>query len=116
MSRIAIFSDVHGNLPALQVVLNDIKTRKVDQIYCLGDLVDFAPWSNEVIDLIRSSRIPCLMGNHDERIAFDHPIMPLQKHNEEEKAARLIAINHTKKIISAQNKQYLAGLPFTLSL
>jgi putative phosphoesterase len=116
MSLIAIFSDVHGNLPALEAVLKDINYRKVDQVYCLGDLVDFAPWTNEVIDLIRSSHITCLMGNHDERVAFDQVIMPLQKHNEEEKAARVKAINYTKRTITACNKRYLAGLPLQLRL
>lgn len=48
--RIAIISDIHGNLPALRAVLNDIESRAIDQIVCLGDLVDFAPWSNEVIN------------------------------------------------------------------
>ncbi|MEI7489572.1 MAG: metallophosphoesterase family protein, partial [Chryseobacterium sp.] len=66
--QIAIFSDVHGNLPALEVVLNDIEERGIDQKFCLGDLVDFAPWGNKVIEKIKSLNIPCLMGNHDERI------------------------------------------------
>ncbi|MGY0036784.1 metallophosphoesterase family protein [Pedobacter sp. NJ-S-72] len=88
MSLIAIFSDVHGNLPALQAVLNDIEKRKADQVYCLGDLVDFAPWTNEVIETIKGLQIPCLMGNHDERIAFDHEVIPLAKHNQEETKAK----------------------------
>lgn len=116
MSRIAIFSDVHGNLPALKAVLEDIKKKKIDQIYCLGDLVDFAPWSNEVIELIRDLHIPCLMGNHDERIAFNHPVFPLKKHGEEETAARIIAIAHTKAHITASNLEYLRGLPSHLRL
>ena len=93
MSRIAIFSDVHGNLPALKTILADLDVRKPDQVYCLGDLVDFAPWPNEVIELLRSSRIPCIMGNHDERIAFDYPVIPLKKHSEDETRARIHAHN-----------------------
>ncbi|HWW43426.1 metallophosphoesterase family protein, partial [Pedobacter sp.] len=60
MIKIAVFSDVHGNLPALEAVLEDMERRGADQIYCLGDLVDFAPWNNEVIDRIRKQKIPCL--------------------------------------------------------
>lgn len=116
MIKIAIFSDVHGNLPALETVLKDIEMRAADQVYCLGDLVDFAPWSNEVINLIRKCKIPCLMGNHDERIAFDLDIVPLAKHDEEETAARTLAIDHTKKILTKENKNYLGSLPRQIKL
>lgn len=114
--QIAIFSDVHGNLPALEVVLNDIEERGIDQKFCLGDLVDFAPWGNEVIEKIKSLNIPCLMGNHDERIAFDIPVIPLSKHSAEETAARFLAIDHSKKHITKANKKYLSELPFHLKL
>jgi putative phosphoesterase len=116
MSTIAIFSDVHGNLPALQAVLKDIHDKNADQVYCLGDLVDFAPWPNEVIDLIRAERIPCLMGNHDERIAFNHPVVPLKKHNAEETVARIAAIAYTRQIIDPVCQKYLSGLPGQIRL
>ena len=111
MQKIAIISDIHGNLPALKAVLHDISTvYKTDQIYCLGDLTDAAPWHNEVIELIRELNIPTIMGNHDERIAFDYEIHPLSKHSKEEQEARLKAINHTKYTTSTDNKQFLSGL------
>jgi putative phosphoesterase len=114
--RIAIISDIHGNLPALKAVLNDIETRKIDQVICLGDLVDFAPWPNEVIQLIRSLKMMTIMGNHDERIAFDLPVIPLSKHSEKETLARNKAINHSKAIITADNKAYLASLQKSILL
>lgn len=77
MLQIAIISDVHANILALKEVLNDIQNRSIDQIYCLGDLVDFAPWGNEVVAKIQEMGIPCLLGNHDQRIAFNEPIVPL---------------------------------------
>ncbi|WP_312302669.1 metallophosphoesterase [Chryseobacterium sp.] len=116
MIQIAIFSDVHGNLPALEVVLKDMDQRGIHQKFCLGDLVDFAPWGNEVIQKIRDLNIPCLMGNHDERIAFNMPVFPLDKHSEEETKARFIAIDHSKKHITDENKNFLSGLPFHLKL
>ncbi|WP_336703872.1 metallophosphoesterase family protein [Chryseobacterium indologenes] len=116
MIQIAVFSDVHGNLPALEVVLEDIEKRGIRRRFCLGDLVDFAPWGNEVIEKIRSLNIPCLMGNHDERIAFDIPVVPLSKHSEEETSARFIAIDHSKKHITEENKNFLSELPFHLKL
>ncbi|MDR6371964.1 putative phosphodiesterase [Chryseobacterium bernardetii] len=116
MIQIAVFSDVHGNLPALEVVLKDIEKRGIRQRFCLGDLVDFAPWGNEVIEKIRSLNIPCLMGNHDERIAFNIPVVPLAKHSGEETNARFIAIDHSKKHITEENKKFLSELPFHLKL
>jgi len=116
MIRIAVFSDVHGNLPALNAVLEDMEKRGVTQKFCLGDLVDFAPWGNEVIEKIRNLNIPCLMGNHDERIAFDLPVIPLSKHSPEETEARLIAIDHSKKYITENNKMFLSELPFHMKL
>ncbi len=47
--RIALFSDIHANLPALEAFFKDLDTRKVDQLYCLGDLVGYNIWPNEVI-------------------------------------------------------------------
>ncbi|QBQ40958.1 metallophosphoesterase [Sphingobacterium psychroaquaticum] len=116
MIQLAIISDIHGNLLALEAVLKDISDRSIDQIYCLGDLVDFAPWGNEVIDRIRAHRIPCLLGNHDERIAYDLPIIPLAHHDAIETANREIAINWSKQSIRADNKQWLAALPYNITL
>ncbi|MGU3373583.1 metallophosphoesterase family protein [Chryseobacterium sp. M5A1_1a] len=116
MIQVAVFSDVHGNLPALEAVLNDINQRGIHQKFCLGDLVDFAPWGNEVIERIVSLNIPCLLGNHDERIALNLPVFPLSKHSDEETKARFIAIDHSKKNITAKNKKFLSELPFNLKL
>ncbi|MDD4994022.1 MAG: metallophosphoesterase family protein [Paludibacter sp.] len=117
MQKIAIISDIHGNLPALRAVIQDIKTVfQADHIYCLGDLTDGAPWHNEVIDTIRELQIPTIMGNHDERIAFNYEVFPLQKHSLEEQKARLKTITHTKNTITDINKEFLSKLPESISL
>lgn len=116
MIQIAIISDIHANLIALDAVLDDIQNRSIYQTYCLGDLVDFAPWGNEVIEKIKSKGIPCLLGNHDQRIAFDIPIAPLSHHNQKETAHRIVAINHSKEAITWENKKWLASLPYNLEL
>ncbi len=66
--KIALFSDVHANLPALEAVLLDIDSRHPDAIYCLGDLVGYATFPNEVVDLIRHRKIPTIAGNYDEGV------------------------------------------------
>jgi predicted phosphodiesterase len=60
--RIALFSDIHANLPALQAFFKDVDQRKPDAIYCLGDLVGYNSWPNEVINEIRSRKIPIIAG------------------------------------------------------
>ncbi|RAJ05492.1 putative phosphodiesterase [Chitinophaga skermanii] len=116
MIQIAIISDIHANLPALQAVLNDIDQRNISQTYCLGDLVDFAPWGNEVISLLQSRQIPTLLGNHDERVAFDQPIIPLPHHDAVETTYREIAIQYSKQTITEVNKRWLAERLYNLLL
>lgn len=79
MSRIAILSDIHGNLHALKEVLKDLNSQDVESIVLLGDLIDYGMQSNESVELIRkefSSRIICnIWGNHEKAILtedFNH--------------------------------------------
>ena len=65
--RIALFSDVHANLPAFEAFLNDLEISKPDAVYCLGDLIGYNIWPNEVIAEIRKRGIATLMGNHDQK-------------------------------------------------
>lgn len=68
MRRIALLSDVHGNLPALDAVLADIETAGIAEVYCLGDLVGYGPDPAGVVDRVRSSGIHTIKGNYDEGI------------------------------------------------
>lgn len=63
--RIAAFSDVHGNLPALTAVLRDIDEQRADAVVCLGDLAYKGPLPGECVKLVRSLGIPCVYGNTD---------------------------------------------------
>lgn len=73
--RIAIISDVHGNLPALQAVLGDIKQAGIERIWCLGDTIDYLPFSNECVTLVDEHCELILAGNHElalrEQDVFD---------------------------------------------
>lgn len=69
--KIAVLSDIHGNILALEAVLKDIELRGPDLIFCLGDLVGYGAFPNEVISLISWRRIPTIMGNYDEGVGYD---------------------------------------------
>lgn len=63
--RVAFISDIHGNLPALELVLADLQRARVDQTVCLGDVASLGPQPREVVARLRQLEIPIIMGNHD---------------------------------------------------
>ncbi|OGX61803.1 MAG: hypothetical protein A2189_09490 [Paenibacillus sp. RIFOXYA1_FULL_44_5] len=93
MRTIAIITDIHGNRPALQSVWDDLDTRGVDHIYCLGDLVAIGPDSNEILEMITArSSITTIAGNHEQAVlaAYDG-IAPPKGHHQERKHHEWIA-------------------------
>ena len=113
---IAIISDIHANLPALQTVLEDIDQQKPDAIYCLGDLVNFAGWDNEVVDTIRSRRIPTIQGNHDEGIGNGLTKFAFSYANEPQRAFGQASIEKVNAAITDSHRTYLRNLPFSTKL
>src|SRR5262245_33650298 len=69
--RRALISDIHGNLEALEVVLDDIKAQKLEETYCLGDIIGYGPNPRECIDLVMEHCELSLLGNHDQGAMFD---------------------------------------------
>jgi hypothetical protein len=69
LERVAVITDVHANLPALEAALARIDTLGVEAIYCGGDLVGNGPHPNEVCALIEDRGIPTIYGNYDYAIA-----------------------------------------------
>ena len=63
--RIAILSDIHANLEALESALNYVSENAIDKIYCLGDIVGYGPNPNECVELIANKCDQVIMGNHD---------------------------------------------------
>ncbi|MEW6663553.1 MAG: metallophosphoesterase family protein [Bacillota bacterium] len=109
--RLAVISDIHSNLHALQAVLDDINRRKVEQIVCAGDLVGYGAYPNQVIELLREREVPCVLGNYDDGVAnyriscgCDYP---------DEKAQRLgeASLLWTKEHTAPANKDFLRQLP-----
>src|SRR2546425_8264025 len=77
MDSIALISDLHGNIPALEAVLHDIKRRNISRIFCLGDLVGKGPHSEKVVDICRAVCERTIKGNWDDALAAetDHPTL-----------------------------------------
>jgi len=67
MARVLFISDIHGNLDALQAVLDRVEH---DEVFCLGDLVDYGPEPAECIDIVRSVATATVRGNHDNAVAY----------------------------------------------
>ncbi|MEK6193147.1 MAG: metallophosphoesterase, partial [Deltaproteobacteria bacterium] len=63
--RIAVISDIHGNIEALREVFDDIEKSGVDSVICLGDMVGYGPEPEAVVQWIISRNIPTIMGNHE---------------------------------------------------
>ena len=63
--RYAIITDIHGNIEGLNAVLEDIKTKDVDDIFCLGDVIDIGTDSKECVDRLIELNIKTILGNHE---------------------------------------------------
>lgn len=109
--KIALFSDIHANLPALQACLQDIEKRKPDAIYCLGDLVGYNIWPNEVIGEIRRRGIPTIAGNYDFGIGRSSDDCGCAYKTDEEKAMGAVSISYTNEIVGNDERNYLRTLP-----
>lgn len=116
LMQIAIFSDIHANLPALEAVLGDIDSRKPDAVYCLGDLVGYATWPNEVVNLIRKRGIPVIAGNYDQGIGLNSNECGCAYKTEEEKAFGKRSIAFTNEVIGDEERKYLRTLPAHLNI
>lgn len=99
MDRIAIISDIHGNMPALHATLDDIRRRQISRIFCLGDIVGKGPHSAQAVDICREMCEITILGNWDDAMISepDHPVV--QWHRAQ---------------LGPERLQYLAELPLVI--
>ncbi len=109
--RIALFSDIHANLPALDACMQHIDQQKPDAIYCLGDLVGYNIWPNEVINAIRLKGIPTIAGNYDQGIGLKSNDCGCAYKTDIEKEMGAISIAYTNEVIDDEERKYLRALP-----
>ena len=94
----AVFSDVHGNLPGLESILEDIERRGVPTTISLGDLVGYGPSPNEVALLVRDRDIPSLMGNYDQGIGFETGDCGCVYKTDEQRAEGAASLDWTQQV------------------
>lgn len=111
MRRIALFSDVHGNLPALRAVLDAIGDSGVDERYCLGDLVGYGPDPAGVVDVMRASGIPTVRGNYDEGIGERRGECGCHHASEAARRDGEASYAFTERAIGDEDAAWLASLP-----
>jgi len=115
--RYALISDVHANRPALEAVLRDIATRgAVDATYHLGDLVGYAPWPNEVVEMLVTRGIPGVAGNYDSTVATDYKHCGCQYEDPRQEELSHLSYAWTREHVSARTKALLGSLPFRIDL
>jgi len=103
--RYAIISDIHSNIEALKVALDDIKNRNIDKIYCCGDLVGYYANPNECLSLLKENNVRSIAGNHDMAAADSN--MELSDFWE---VARK-AIIWTRRELTTESRDDLSNLP-----
>ncbi|WP_426348184.1 metallophosphoesterase family protein [Alloiococcus sp. CFN-8] len=108
--RIACISDIHGNIYALNKVLDNIDENNADLIICLGDLTGYGPHPNEVVALIRRRRILCLKGNYDASVV-DNDFTFIR-----DTSINSFSLPWTSEELRASHKLYLESLPESLRL
>jgi predicted phosphodiesterase len=113
---IALFSDIHANLPALNAFFEDVEKRKTDALYCIGDLVGYNVWANEVVNEIRDRRIPTIAGNYDFGIGRSSDDCGCAYKTDQEKANGAVSISFTNKITGESEREYLRTLPAHIRL
>jgi putative phosphoesterase len=116
MTRLAAFSDVHANKHALDAVLEDIARRNADGVICLGDLVGYGAFPNEVVAMIRANNIPTVAGNYDDGVGFDREECGCAYIKPEDIERGDRSLRWTQQAVTAENKAWLQSLPRELRL
>ncbi len=115
--KIALVSDIHANLPALEAVLDDLAARAgIDAVYHLGDLVGYAPWPNEVVARIRAEGIPGVAGNYDSTTATDYSHCGCRYEDPRQEELSHLSYAWTRENVTPETRAWLATLPFRIDL
>jgi len=103
--KYAIIADIHANLEALRVVLEDSKAQECTHYACLGDIVGYNANPKECLEIIRGMNMPCVKGNHDEYCSIDGDLEGFNPHAAE-------AINWTRQHLTPDDRKWLRDLKY----
>jgi predicted phosphodiesterase len=101
--RVALVSDIHGNRPAFEAVLDDVREAGVDATWCLGDLVGYGAEPDACVELAREHMDLCLVGNHDLAVRGDLPLTEFSR-------GAALAAEWTRENMEKRNLDFLAEL------
>ena len=114
VNRIAVITDIHGNLPALQASLDALDALGIGKIYCGGDLVGYGPHPNEVCALIEERGIPTIYGNYDYAIARELDDCGCAYVSQHDRELGQQSVAWTLAHTGQDAKDFMRGLPFDL--
>ena len=114
MDHVTIFGDIHANLPALEAVFQDMDARGLANLHCLGDLVGYGTFPNEVVEAIRERSIPTLMGNYDQGVGNSSDDCGCAYKTPEAKALGARSIAWSNAHIADTNRAFLRELPMQI--
>jgi putative phosphoesterase len=114
MNRVAVITDIHANLPALDATLADIEELGVDAVYCGGDLVGYGPHPNEVCALIEARAIPTIYGNYDYAIGRDLEDCGCAYIDKHDREIGQLSVDWTLAHTNPDSKTFMRELPLDL--
>jgi putative phosphoesterase len=114
VARVAVITDLHANLPALEAVLMRIDELAIETIYCGGDLVGYGPHPNEVCHLIEDNAIATIYGNYDYAIGRDLEDCGCAYIDKHDRAIGQLSIDWTLAHTNERAKAFMRELPFDL--
>ena len=103
--KYAVLADIHSNLEALEVVLQDTRDQKCTHYCCVGDVVGYGANPKECLDIIRSQGMPCVKGNHDEYCSSEEDLEGFNPH-------AAVAVNWTRTQLTKDDRQWLRELKY----
>jgi putative phosphoesterase len=112
--RVAVITDIHANLPALEAALERIEQLGIERVLCGGDLVGYGPHPNEVCALIQERGIPTIYGNYDHAIARDLEDCGCAYITPHDRELGQQSVEWTLAHTDQRSKDFMRGLPFDL--
>jgi putative phosphoesterase len=111
---VAVITDIHANLPALQAALARIEELGIESVFCGGDRVGYGPHPNEVCTLIAERDIPTIYGNYDYAIAREEEDCGCAYVTPHDRELGQLSVDWTLVHTSQDSKDFMRGLPFDL--